>query len=153
MLQRPACRLSAGRDPRFRHHESLCSQIQHPLLVFAGIQLLLAFDVILVINQFDLLSRVMALIQILLGVQSHASHVLLLFFGVFQVLILPTLLFGAKFSVSNRSFCRTFRGNRTRGRTALRQQHLWKYSWVFLYGLSHSPSDWRTARLAADRLS
>ncbi len=75
-------------------------KIQHPLLVFAGIQLLLAFDVILVINQFDLLSRVMALIQILLGVQSHASHVLLLFFGVFQVLILPTLLFGASFPLA-----------------------------------------------------
>ncbi len=42
----------------------------------------------------------MALIQILLGVQGHASHVLLLFFGVFQVLILPTLLFGASFPLA-----------------------------------------------------
>ena len=76
------------------------SKIQRPLLVFAGIQLFLAFDLILVINQFDRLSRVMATMQQLLVVDSHVSNVLLLFLGVFQVLILPTLLFGASFPLA-----------------------------------------------------
>lgn len=76
------------------------SKIQRPLLVFAGIQIFLALDLILVINQFDRLSRVMAILEVLLDVSSHASHVLLLFLGVFQVIILPTLLFGASFPLA-----------------------------------------------------
>lgn len=72
-------------------------RIRNPVRVFAFIQLVLALDLILIINQFGSLSRTIGTMGDVLAGQGYFSYVLTLFISTLQLLILPTVLFGASF--------------------------------------------------------
>jgi spermidine synthase len=79
-------------------------RIKNPVRVFALVQLGLAFDLILLVNQFGLLSDLLGNVgEAVLG-QGYFSFVLTLIFSTFQLLILPTLLMGASFPLAVRLF-------------------------------------------------
>jgi len=79
-------------------------RIKNPVRVFALVQLALAFDLILLINQFGLLSDLLGNVgEAVLG-QGYFSFVFTLIFSTFQLLILPTLLMGASFPLAVRLF-------------------------------------------------
>ncbi|MGD2088083.1 MAG: fused MFS/spermidine synthase [Candidatus Aminicenantes bacterium] len=79
-------------------------RIKNPVRVFALVQLGLAFDLILLINQFGLLSDLLGNVgEAVLG-RGYFSFVFTLIFSTFQLLILPTLLMGASFPLAVRLF-------------------------------------------------
>jgi spermidine synthase len=75
-------------------------RIRNPVRVFALIQLVLALDLILMINQFGSLSRTIGTMGDVLAGQGYFSYVLTLFISTLQLLILPTVLFGAGFPLA-----------------------------------------------------
>ncbi|MCP4403020.1 MAG: hypothetical protein GY801_37660 [bacterium] len=79
-------------------------KLAHPFLVFALIQLLIAFDLILAITQFGNLARMLFILRQYMRVQSYTTHILSLGIGIFMILLLPTLLFGAGFPLAVRLF-------------------------------------------------
>ncbi|MBD3306889.1 hypothetical protein GF339_10685, partial [candidate division KSB3 bacterium] len=79
-------------------------KVKHPVLVFALIQFALAFDVILLINQFGMLAETLFVLRQTIGVEGYGTHILSLIFGVLQIMILPTVLFGASFPLAVRLF-------------------------------------------------
>ncbi|UCH95575.1 MAG: fused MFS/spermidine synthase [Candidatus Aminicenantes bacterium] len=79
-------------------------RIKNPVRVFASIQLGLAFDLILLINQFGILSDPLGNVGEAMPGQGYVSFVLTLIFSTFQLLILPTLLMGASFPLAVRLF-------------------------------------------------
>lgn len=79
-------------------------RIRNPARVFAFIQLVLALDLILIINQFGNLSRTIGAMGDVLAGQGYLSYVLTLFISTLQLLILPTVLFGASFPLAVRLF-------------------------------------------------
>ena len=86
--------------------------LKHPILVFAIIQFAIAFDLILLINQFGALPETLYNIRFYLGLPdsgevNYGLHVLSLVFGVLQILILPTFLFGASFPLAVKLFVKT----------------------------------------------
>jgi spermidine synthase len=82
-------------------------RLKHPILVFAIIQIIIAFDLIFLINQFDMLAENLAVMERIIGIHGHWSHIVFLVIGVFQILILPTMLFGASFPVAVKLFVKT----------------------------------------------
>jgi spermidine synthase len=83
------------------------NKITRPVMVFAFIQLLIAFDLILLINQFDMLAENLAILEKLINIQNHWSHTIFLVSGVSQILLLPTILFGASFPLAVKLFVNT----------------------------------------------
>lgn len=83
------------------------NKCRRPILVFALIQWALAFDLILIVNQFGNLSEVLAIFQRVIGGESYGAYIFSLFSGIFQVFILPTLLFGASFPLAISLFVTT----------------------------------------------
>jgi spermidine synthase len=83
------------------------NKITRPVMVFAFIQLLIAFDLILLINQFDMLAENLAILEKLINIQNHWSHTIFLVIGVSQILLLPTILFGASFPLAVKLFVNT----------------------------------------------
>ncbi len=79
-------------------------KLQHPVLIFALIQFAIAFDLILLINQFGDLAETLAVVTKYIGDKSYAGHILSLFAGILQIIILPTVLFGASFPLAVRLF-------------------------------------------------
>jgi len=79
-------------------------RIKNPVRVFALVQLGLAFDLILIINQFGLLSDLLGNVGEAVMGQGYFSFVFTLIFSTFQLLILPTLLMGASFPLAVRLF-------------------------------------------------
>jgi spermidine synthase len=87
-------------------------RLKRPILVFAIIQFAIAFDLILLINQFGALPETLYNIRFYLGLPdsgevNYGLHVLSLVFGVLQILILPTVLFGASFPLAVKLFVKT----------------------------------------------
>jgi spermidine synthase len=80
------------------------SRITRPVLVFAMIQLALAFDLLLVVNQFTMLPETLFALRETIGVSGYGTHILSYVLGVLQILILPTVLFGASFPLAVRLF-------------------------------------------------
>jgi spermidine synthase len=72
-------------------------KIKNPLKILSIIQLLIAFDLILLIFQFEHLSSTLVSLAKLMGVENYFSFVVILFIAIFQILIIPTFLFGATF--------------------------------------------------------
>lgn len=79
-------------------------KVRNPLFLFAVLQICLAFDLLLIINQFGMLAETLGVLNRALGGQGYASHVFFLMLGVGQVLLIPTLLLGASFPVAVRLF-------------------------------------------------
>lgn len=79
-------------------------RIKNPVRVFALVQLGLAFDLILLVNQFGLLSDLLGKVGEAVMGQGYFSFVFTLIFSTFQLLILPTLLMGASFPLAVRLF-------------------------------------------------
>ncbi len=79
-------------------------RIRNPARVFAFIQLVLALDLIVIINQFGSLSRTIGTMGDVLAGQGYLSYVLALFISTLQLFILPTVLFGASFPLAVRLF-------------------------------------------------
>ncbi len=87
-------------------------KLRHPILAFVIIQLVIAFDLILLINQFVTLPETLFNIRYHLGISdygtySYGTHILSYVIGVLQILILPTVLFGASFPLAVRLFVKT----------------------------------------------
>lgn len=87
-------------------------KLKRPILVFVIIQFVIAFDLILLINQFGVLPETLYNIRFYLGLPdsgevNYGLHILSVFCGVLQVLILPTVLFGASFPLVIRLFVKT----------------------------------------------
>ena len=80
------------------------SRIKNPTAVFAVIQLLLALDLILIINQFGGLADTLGTMGDLMAGHGYVAYILTLFFSTLQLLILPTVLFGAAFPLAVRMF-------------------------------------------------
>lgn len=85
---------------------AMLKRIKRPVLAFAIVQIALAFDVILIINQFGGLSEVLGTMGELLAGQSYFSFIMTLISSTMQVLILPTVLMGATFPLAVRLFVR-----------------------------------------------
>jgi len=75
-------------------------KLKNPVKTFAWVQLLLAFDLILIINQFGLLSELIGNVSEAFAAGSYFSFILTLVFSTFQLLIIPTLLMGASFPLA-----------------------------------------------------
>lgn len=87
-------------------------RLKQPILVFAIIQFAIAFDLILLINQFGILPETMYNIRYYLGIGDYGTygygvHILSYFISVLQILILPTVLFGASFPLAIKLFVKT----------------------------------------------
>jgi spermidine synthase len=82
----------------------LIKRIKNPVRVFALVQLALAFDLILLVNQFGLLSDLLGNVGEAVMGQGYFSFLFTLIFSTFQLLILPTLLMGASFPLAVRLF-------------------------------------------------
>jgi spermidine synthase len=82
-------------------------KVTHPILVFAVIQVALAFDLMLLINQFSALPETLFTIRQYIGIHGYGTHILSYFIGVLQILILPTILFGASFPLAVKLFVKT----------------------------------------------
>jgi spermidine synthase len=80
------------------------SRIKNPTAVFAVIQLLLALDLLLIVNQFGGLSKTLGTMGDLMAGHGYVAYILSLFFSTLQLLILPTVLFGAAFPLAVRMF-------------------------------------------------
>lgn len=80
------------------------SRIKNPIGIFAIIQALLALDLILIINQFSQLSETIRVMDNTLEVYGFVSSVSSLFVSTLQLLIVPTVLFGASFPLAVRLF-------------------------------------------------
>lgn len=78
--------------------------IKNPIRVFAVIQLLLALDLILMINQFGWFPGTLETMGHMASGQGYFSYILSLGISVLQLLILPTVLFGACFPLAVRLF-------------------------------------------------
>lgn len=79
-------------------------RIRNTVQVFAIIQLLLALDLILIINQFGSLSDTIGTMAGAVIGQEYFSFILSLFISTLQLLLLPTVLFGASFPLAVRLF-------------------------------------------------
>ncbi len=79
-------------------------RIKNSLTVFAVIQFLIALDLILIINQFGMLSRVVGTMGEVVAGESYAAYVFAMVTGTLQLLLIPTLLFGASFPLAVRLF-------------------------------------------------
>ncbi len=79
-------------------------KIKRPVRVFAVIQFLIALDLILSIHQFSWLPDTVAALAHFTGAETYGSVVISLFVGTFQILIIPTLLFGASFPLAVKLF-------------------------------------------------
>jgi len=82
-------------------------KVRKPILVFAIIQFVIAFDLILLINQFAQMPNMLAKIGEIIGLHGYFSYTLAVVFATFQILILPTFLFGASFPLAARLFIKT----------------------------------------------
>lgn len=80
------------------------NRLKNPVGVFAFIQIVLALDLILIINQFGTLSKTMGTMGDVMAGQGYFSYILTLFISTLQLLILPTVLFGACFPLAVRLF-------------------------------------------------
>lgn len=85
---------------------ALLKYIKRPVMAFAIVQIVLAFDVILIINQFGGLTDVLGTMGDLLAGSSYLSFILTLVSSTLQLLILPTVLMGATFPLAVRLFVR-----------------------------------------------
>jgi spermidine synthase len=81
--------------------------IKNPVRVFAVIQLALALNLILIINQFGNLSDVMGAMGEAIAAQRYSTFILALVFSTLQLLIMPTVLMGASFPLAVRLFVRS----------------------------------------------
>lgn len=79
-------------------------RLKHPILVFALLQFAIAFDLIFLINQFGDLAETLAVVIKYVGDQHYATHILSLLIGILQIMILPTVLFGASFPLAVKLF-------------------------------------------------
>jgi len=79
-------------------------RIKNPVRVFAVIQFLLALDLIMIINQFGNLSEMLGTLGEVAAGQGYFSFLLVLILSTLQLLLLPTLLFGASFPLAVRLF-------------------------------------------------
>lgn len=80
------------------------NKIKRPILVFSVIQFLIAFDLVLSIHQFSVLPGTIKAVALIIGAGSYGSIALSFFFSTFQILIIPTLLFGASFPLAVQLF-------------------------------------------------
>lgn len=80
------------------------NKLKYPILVFMLIQFAIAFDLILLINQFGDLAETLFVIRKYIGGHAYATHILSLALGILQILILPTVLFGASFPLAVKLF-------------------------------------------------
>ncbi len=85
-------------------------RIKNPVRVFALVQSVLAFDLILLINQLGLFSDLLGNVGEVMPGQGYISLVLTLIFSTFQLLILPTLLMGASFPLAVRLYVKNQTG-------------------------------------------
>ncbi|NIM16067.1 MAG: hypothetical protein GTO45_29040 [Candidatus Aminicenantes bacterium] len=81
--------------------------LKNPVRVFAIIQLALALNLILIINQFGSLSDLMGAMGEAMAAQRYSTFILALVFSTLQLLILPTVLMGASFPLAVRLFVRS----------------------------------------------
>ena len=79
-------------------------KVRKPILVFVIIQFVIAFDLIILINQFAQMPHMLVKIGEFIGLHGYFSHTLAVVFATFQILILPTFLFGASFPLAARLF-------------------------------------------------
>jgi len=79
-------------------------RIKNPTAVFALIQSVLALDLILIINQFGGLSKTIVAMGDVMAGHGYLSYILSLGVSTLQLLILPTVLFGACFPLAVRLF-------------------------------------------------
>ncbi|MCP4155589.1 MAG: hypothetical protein GY757_48140 [bacterium] len=79
-------------------------KIKKPVRVFAIIQLVLALDLILIIKQFGNLSLTIETMGGLMVEQGYFAYLISLTLSTLQLLILPTVLFGACFPLAVRLF-------------------------------------------------
>lgn len=80
------------------------SRLKNPAGVFAVIQVLLALDLILMINQFGQLAETIGAMGDVMAGHGYVSYISALFVSTLQLLILPTVLFGAGFPLAVRLF-------------------------------------------------
>jgi spermidine synthase len=80
------------------------NKLRHPVRVFALLQWMIAFDLLLQIHQFGELPEVLFVIRMYLRVQSYGTHVFSLLIGILSIILLPTVLFGASFPLAVRLF-------------------------------------------------
>lgn len=79
-------------------------RITNPVRVFAYIQILLALDLIVIVNQFSLFPRTLEAMGDIGAGQGYLYYIFSLGLSAFQALIIPTLLFGASFPLAVRLF-------------------------------------------------
>ena len=79
-------------------------RIKNPVRWFAAFQLILAFDLILIINQFGNLSEIIGAMGEMMVGQSYFSYIASLTFSTLQLLLLPTLMMGACFPLAVRLY-------------------------------------------------
>ncbi len=80
------------------------NKLRRPVLTFMLIQFAIAFDLLLLINQFGDLAESLFVIRTYLGSSNYLTHILSLTIGILQILILPTVLFGASFPLAIKLF-------------------------------------------------
>jgi len=86
---------------------SYVKKLKHPLLVFAIIQFAIALDLIFLINQFGDLPETLFTIRQYIGIRGYGTHILSYLIGVLQIMILPTVLFGASFPLAVKLFVKS----------------------------------------------
>jgi spermidine synthase len=79
-------------------------RIKNPIRVFAVMQLLLALDLIIIVNQLGWFPGTLETLGDIASGHGYFSYILSLSISVVQLLILPTLLFGACFPLTVRLF-------------------------------------------------
>ncbi len=79
---------------------SVLHKIRRPRLLFAMLQGGIALDVILTILQFGGFAESLGSLYNVVSEGSHAAYLIFLMLGVAQVLLIPTLLFGASFPLA-----------------------------------------------------
>lgn len=79
-------------------------RIKNPIRVFAIMQILLALDLIIIINQFDWFPRALETMGNMAAGHGYLSYILSLSVSTLQLLIVPTVLFGASFPLAVRLF-------------------------------------------------
>lgn len=79
-------------------------KIKNPTFWFAVIQFALALDLIFIVNQFGNFFNTLGAMSQAVGGQSYLSYVFFLFVSTLQLLIFPTVLFGASFPLAVRLF-------------------------------------------------
>ncbi|MDQ1355336.1 MAG: spermidine synthase [Acidobacteriota bacterium] len=79
-------------------------RIKNPIRVFALMQILLAFDLIIIINQFGWFPRTLETMGDMAAGHGYFPYIISLSISVLQLLILPTVLFGACFPLAVRLF-------------------------------------------------